>query len=33
MMVVEQMVQDLILASAKVTIKKKTFGEITQQQS
>ncbi|SHN89667.1 trigger factor [bacterium endosymbiont of Bathymodiolus sp. 5 South] len=33
LMVVEQMVQDLILASAKVTIKKKTFEEITQQQS
>ena len=32
LMVVEQMVQDLILASAKVTIQKKTFEEVTQQQ-
>lgn len=31
LMVVEQMVQDLILASAKVTIQKKTFEEVTQQ--
>ncbi len=30
LMVVEQMVQDLILESAKVTIKKKTFKEVTQ---
>jgi hypothetical protein len=32
-MVVEQMVQDLILESAKVTTKKKTFEAVTQQQS
>ncbi len=32
LMVVEQMVQDLILDSANVTIKKKTFEEVTQQQ-
>ncbi len=32
LMVVEQMVQDLILESAKVTIQKKTFEEVTQQQ-
>jgi trigger factor len=31
LMVVEQMVQDLILESAKVTIQKKTFEEVTQQ--
>jgi trigger factor len=33
LMVVEQMVQDLILESAKVTTKKKTFEAVTQQQS
>ncbi len=32
LMVVENMVQDLILESANVTIKKKTFEEVTQQQ-